>query len=167
MGERMAQLDLVLWLAGGKDVPEWASMPGQFNEPFMWWLRPMLLGDAPALLKISAVDIEAAGAPDAATANAKLATTKNIPLTRSWWNIMLRNPNLSRLVARRYQAILLRRQAAVAMAARLFEIKYGRKPNSVQELVPEFLKEAPLDPVVGGGAVVFMPAAPTTRPNRY
>ncbi len=171
LGERMFQVDLMLCLAGGQPLPK-GVFGAQNPEPAMtWWIRPMLFDDARELLKQSTTYIEAALAPDATSANAKLTRPKTRNSSpRHWWDMTLFNPNMSRLVLRKYQGILLRRQAAAALAARMFEIKYGRRPANVRELVPEFLESAPLDPVVGGGAVIFIgsPATqPATRPNRY
>lgn len=169
MGERMAQLDLVMWLAGGKDFPSAITQEPGIDRSIGWWLRPLFLADARELLQVSGLDIAAAGAPDSATANAMLTPARRGIAAKHYWDMTLRNPNLSRLMTRRYQTMLARRQAAVMLASRLFLNKYGRNPTSVQEMVPEFLKQAPLDPVAGGGAVVFMPSAPapTTNPNRY
>ncbi len=174
LGERMFQLDMVLCLAQARPIPTWAFNQQEPGQSMAWWLRPMLLDDARELLKASSMDVEAAKSPDAATASARLGAVRTGKTgaynPRHWWDMVLRNPNLSKLVMRRYQGILSRRQAAVALASRLYELKYGKRPASVQELVPEFLASAPPDPIAGGGAVVFM-AAPatqaTTRPNRY
>lgn len=42
-----------------------------------------------------------------------------------------------------------RRRAIVEAAARLFELEKGRRPTSYADLVPAYLKAAPLDPVTG------------------
>src|SRR4051812_46866611 len=83
MGERMAQLDLAYCLSGGKELPDSAFGQEMASSPLMWWLKPMLLADARGVLAASSVDIDAAGAPDAATATAKLGTIKRSSGARS------------------------------------------------------------------------------------
>src|SRR5205823_315975 len=115
------------------------------SEFATWWTRPIDVSNAHELLAMADTFVAAAGAADAAEAR----KTWN-----AWQNRSLRNPDLRNLGSReignldsQYQAVFYRREAAVALAARMFWLKYRRDAGSADELVPEFLPEAPLDPL--------------------
>lgn len=54
-----------------------------------------------------------------------------------------------------------RRLAATALAIRLFEIDNGRRPADLQELVPRYLPNVPIDPMSASGEdVLYFPTNP-------
>ncbi|MBN1511899.1 MAG: hypothetical protein JXB13_07780 [Phycisphaerae bacterium] len=53
-----------------------------------------------------------------------------------------------------YTYFARRRIAAVAVAIRLFELDHGRRPDSLDELVPRYLPAVPLDPFAPDGAAI-------------
>jgi hypothetical protein len=55
------------------------------------------------------------------------------------------------------------RQTAVDLAARLYEVERGRRPNSAADLVPDYLPYVPGDPVSGAPAIAITP--PATQPQ--
>jgi|GEM_PF-660271 len=51
----------------------------------------------------------------------------------------------------RFRALAKRRMAATALALRLYELDHGRRPDSLDALVPGYLQAVPLDPFAEGG----------------
>lgn len=51
-----------------------------------------------------------------------------------------------RVFASYFRSIAQRRMTAVILAAKLFEADHGRLPKSLDELVPDYLPKAPIDP---------------------
>lgn len=47
---------------------------------------------------------------------------------------------------RRFHSIAMRRMAALALALRLYEIDHSSRPSGLEQLVPQYLREIPLDP---------------------
>ena len=65
-----------------------------------------------------------------------------------------------------WRAISVRRQAAVALAARLFERDHGRLPGSLSELIPAYLAALPQDPFASVGTAIPTPASMSaTQPS--
>jgi hypothetical protein len=131
-------------------------------------MKPMLLADAGELIGVLSQDVEAARASDGASAMAKMAPFRNSGQTsprRMWDMWIFRTPGIGRAMNKHFNTILLRRGAAVALAGRMYEVKYGKKARWVTELVPEFLPSVPPDPVNGGGTVVQV-MGPATGPSR-
>ena len=54
----------------------------------------------------------------------------------------------------------VRRMAAIALAIRLFEADHGHRPKVLAELVPEYLRQVPVDPFTSDGSPIrFKPNA--------
>jgi hypothetical protein len=59
-----------------------------------------------------------------------------------------------------FRAIAFRRMAAAALAIRLYEVDHGHKPPSLADLVPDYLREVPLDPFTDDGRTIrYLPDA--------
>ncbi len=58
------------------------------------------------------------------------------------------------VVETHYKCLARRRMAATALAIRLFEFDHGRRPDSLDELVPRYLPAVPLDPFAPDGATI-------------
>jgi len=59
-----------------------------------------------------------------------------------------------------------RRMAATALAIRLYELDYGRRPERLAELVPDYLPSVPGDPFAAADRPIgYVPHAP--RPVLY
>ncbi len=154
-------MDVVRALADD-DQDKYPRMTLRTSRFARWWTRPIAVSIAHDLLVMSNTYVAAAGAADAAEA---------MTIWKEWENHSLRNRDLRFLgspvignLNSQYQAVFYRREAAVALAARMFQLKYGRDAKTADELVPEFLAEAPLDPLFGNG--VRMPVHPTSQPAR-
>jgi len=69
-------------------------------------------------------------------------------------------PSLNRGVMLHFKAVALRRMGAAALAVRLYEADYGRRPGTLGELVPEYLPAVPEDPFADdGSAIGYLPNA--------
>jgi len=60
---------------------------------------------------------------------------------------MLMTPSLDRMCDLHYVALANRRMAGVALAVRMYQIDRGRQPDTLGDLVPEYLAEVPQDPM--------------------
>lgn len=59
-----------------------------------------------------------------------------------------------------FRALAMRRLAGTALAIRLYEVDHGRRPETLTELVPEYLPAVPQDPFAEAGrAIVYLPSA--------
>ncbi len=74
------------------------------------------------------------------------------PLTASSAGMFSRSPN--RGLFWFFQHLANRRMAVVALAIRLFVIDHGKRPETLGELVPEYLSVVPLDPLGEDGVEI-------------
>jgi hypothetical protein len=150
-GERMMQMELIKALAS-EDEATRDAMGVNIHTRFMgWWMRPMQAATAEDLLDMANTNVKAAGAKDLPEA---------VKIVREWET---RSPRFVRLgkyspaqgnLNAQFLAVYDRREAAVGLAVRMFKLRYGRDVKDIQELVPEFLPEAPLDCLRGGGSTM-------------
>lgn len=61
---------------------------------------------------------------------------------------------LERVFQMHYNVLASRRMAATALAMRLFETDHGRRPEKLEELVPDYLEEIPEDPFTPDGSPI-------------
>jgi hypothetical protein len=169
--ERMYQLDCVQlvatdatnvgWLTGGRVVGK--------SSLLAWVMRPLFKSEGVFVLRTLGAFMNAARESNYPRAVAAMPQDIEYsdpldallhPLTR----MLL--PSFERAFVLHYRALAMRRMAAVALAIRLFEIDYGRRPDRLDDLVPEYLPEIPLDPFSAGRHPVrYRPQAP--RPILY
>jgi hypothetical protein len=64
---------------------------------------------------------------------------------------------------RSFRAIANQRMGATALAIRLYEIDHGWRPDSLEELVPEYLPAVPEDPFFDDGRPIGYETAPPMR----
>jgi hypothetical protein len=117
-----------------------------------WWTRPMFLRDQTNILRATSAEVKAAEAEDFPTALGMLTPASPAGGTDLLWRVRnIRGQMMKSSFMEHYQSVRQRRQAAIALAERMHELKYGKRAQRVEELVPEFLPSMPLDPVAGGG----------------
>jgi hypothetical protein len=143
-GERMMQMDLIHALAS-EDEATRAAMGVNIHSRFVrWWMRPMEVAIAQDLLGIANTRLEAIGARNLAEAE---------EVAYEWERRFPRIPELSSVLSIRgylrpeFEAMYWRREAAVALAGRVFKSKYKREPDDIRELVPEFFAQIPINPL--------------------
>lgn len=72
----------------------------------------------------------------------------------------LLSPSLERAFKLHFRTLTIRRMAAAALAIRLYELDYGRRPERLEDLVPAYLPEVPLDALdPAGGPLRYRPHA--------
>jgi hypothetical protein len=60
--------------------------------------------------------------------------------------------NYDGMILKQYNAMTMRRLAAVGLAIRLYARDHGGNwPKTLEELMPDYLKEVPADPMAEGG----------------
>ncbi len=114
--------------------------------------RPVMLWGETNILRAASAELKAAEAEDLPTALEMLMPSNPAGGTTLLWKVrMIRGQMMKTHFVQHYQAVRQRRQAAITLAERLHELKYGKRAQRVAELVPEFLASVPVDPVAGGG----------------
>jgi len=79
-------------------------------------------------------------------------------LTRPLARVLL--PSLSRAYLLHFVVLANRRMAATSLAIRLYEVDHGRRPEELNDLVPEYLASIPLDPFASDGrTIAYKPEA--------
>jgi len=142
-----------------------APIGGRFPpRPLGWLLEPMFNLDAIFMMEHYTLMANAGGARDYRSGQGR------VPRYPSFDSGFERNahvvsrivlPLLSRVVELHFRAITMRRMAATALASRLYEIDHGRRPASLDQLVPDYLPEVPVDPFVPDGrSIAYRPGAP-------
>lgn len=74
--------------------------------------------------------------------------------------------NLEAVLRIHFQHLADRRLAATAVAIRLYQVDHGRRPATLDELVPEYLPAVPIDPFTANGSPIrYLPDG--TPPRLY
>lgn len=147
---------------------QWASMarPDWWQRAMMWPVAPVFLDDGRrAMVRfdrlIAAIRLEnwpaasVAGKPNSGTPSAWMRLARPLSATGDDNSEMLQ-----RVMMLRFRALAIRRMAATAVAIRLFQEDYGRRPESLEELVPKYLPAVPRDPMAENDAAIrYLPNA--------
>jgi hypothetical protein len=156
--ERMIQMELVYSL--GSEEPRSGPFDERDHNTFVeGWTRPMMVADAQDLVRMANAYVQAAAAPDYPAALEILREWESVPTRYSTFVFGSGGAGGHANIKSQFQTLYYRREAAIALAARMFKLKYIpipaltqlhlRNPD-VDDLVPEFLPEAPLNPLRGG-----------------
>ncbi len=79
------------------------------------------------------------------------------PRSIQWYSrplSLFSNPQFVVMCERFFRNLTLRRMAAVTLAIRLYESDHGRRPKTLEELVPAYLSEIPQDPFADDGRTI-------------
>ena len=130
-----------------------ATFEGAFHtSPFVLWLiKPFLIADNAFAITYHTKFVESAyettyqGAcrhidyfPEPESRLARWARLVSTAMT----------PSLVRAVPLHYRALANRRMAAIALAIRLYELDHGQRPESLDQLVPDYFDKLPPDPIL-------------------
>jgi hypothetical protein len=163
-GERMMFIDTVEAIRTGQLSPAAvigsanpAIRPGPGMQVLAYVMRPKLLADADLLPTyttdlIDAMDVS----PDFAAFDArrKASSAGNEILSNPKSHILpgLLTPAYENALRRHYRILAERRMAATALGTRLYAAGHGGKlPETLDQLVPEYLPQVPRDPFAAGG----------------
>ena len=168
LSERALLLDTALCLIDGKlhcsQIFGGPSGPAEAVREFL--AKPGWRRDLPQLLDGMTVYVDAARSPNWPEATSKMyvfdeeeSLSRSGPFGQlSLVEILM--PSLGRVFALHFRAVALRRMAAVALAIRLYEVDHGRRPETLEELVPNYLPTVPEDPFADDGrAMGYAPDA--------
>ncbi|MHC4695684.1 MAG: hypothetical protein ACYTFA_02955 [Planctomycetota bacterium] len=151
--ERMAQLDMVtnVWLfVAGTPPPPWLAVATYPLKPILGLDALHGLRKTTAIASVvgepykeaspALVDVPPPGSPLEAVVH---------PLS----NALL--PSLGRSFLAAYCDSATRQMAGMALAIRLYEIDRGHRPEQLTDLIPDYLRELPVDPF-GDGRATFI-----------
>ena len=69
-------------------------------------------------------------------------------------------PSLGRAFLLHFRSLAGRKMAATALAIRLYEVDHGRRPETLTQLVPDYMRKLPVDPFASDGrALAYLPDA--------
>ncbi len=158
--ERFVQLDVLMLLLDGC-YSESASMgPGLPRVGALWafLLRPMFMLDGLRVLCFNTTSTESAKAsswPEAISRHAyePFEVRPGLWLDSRSLSAMLM-PDFTSSIKRAFEVRSQRRMAAVALTLRVYEAEHGRLPETLQELVPNYLPHVPQNPLAEDGQLV-------------
>jgi hypothetical protein len=151
--ERMNEIALMGAVAEGVDLFNPGSTPKIPMRVAGYLMRPIVLSDTASLADHLQQIMTACTAPDWPAAHSRMPTAfrdlidghSNVHMIAK---VLL--PSLERAAERDYHTRADCRLAAVALAARLYEIDHdGRMPAALTDLVPTYLPAVPTDPLSG------------------
>jgi hypothetical protein len=129
-----------------------------------YFTRPITVLDQVRLVKLSSLGADAAREADWPEADAHLPRDEGPlslfrrltrPMTdASFFYFGSQGTATRRFVKRHYHYLARRRMAATALAIRLFEVDHQRRPDTLAELVPEYLPHVPVDSFSPDGAAI-------------
>ncbi len=125
--------------------------------------RPVLAYEQARLLVIAGKCVEAVGQPTYPLAMDIAPERPVWDYEAGWTHRMARavshvhHPTCYIYLRRYYSSLAMRRMAAAAIALRLYELDHGRRPDTLEALVPDYLPSVPDDPFVEGGKVMYLP----------
>ena len=159
-GERLFQFDSAQIVAAGKlsYFPNFtgdASAATAAERILSYPISPLFEMEAVSMLKHMEGYIEASAEPTWTKADqfvgpleTKADQARRMPqrVVRPLSAILL--PSMSRAVFLHYRHLDDRRQAAIGLAVRLYELDHGRRPEKLADLVPDYLPEVPIAPLL-------------------
>ena len=128
--------------------------------PRLFWKRDVRL-----ILEDYTQAITALGGADCAAIEAAWPKPRGITVLSSWCHPLYIGAGVmsARLSQIHVTSLALRRMAGAAVAMRRYEVAKGRRPEKLEDLVPEFLKEVPKDPWSGAGRMISWTKAAPAR----
>jgi hypothetical protein len=167
-GERYGQIEAIRRVSSGKLA--YFSLAGGGSarvrdEALRWVARPLWLSEGLDILDYSSGVLEACEAetwPQARDRCPLPPTHRESPFAFSVYDVVA-GP-LEHVIKLRYRALAYRRLATTALAIRLFQHDHGRRPASLQELIPDYLPRLPIDPHSKDAAILgYLPNAEKPR----
>src|SRR2546429_1076160 len=101
-----------------------------------WWTRPIMLWGETNILRAASAELKAAEAEDLPSALEMLMPANPAGRTSVLWKVrMIRGQMMKTHFVQHYQSVRQRRQAAITLAERVHELKYGKRAQRAEELV--------------------------------
>ncbi len=132
-------------------------------RPVMRFLDPMFKVDQALLLRDANVHIRAAKAGDYPSAIAIVSESTTVcedAFNSRLWTmshplLSILSPAYGGILSSQWEAVAQRQMAGMALAMRLYELDAGRRPESLEELVPEYLESVPTDPFAPDRTITY------------
>ncbi|MCH7596425.1 MAG: hypothetical protein IID35_07685 [Planctomycetes bacterium] len=169
MGERMLQLNIfqTVWSGqasfGAMVFFGGVTPPSLLERVAKYPLGPLLQADALYAMKLLTPSADAIGRTDWAQLQASLPDDAT---PDSWIDAVVHPlsriiiPSLGRVFLLHFRSLAGRKMAATALAIRLYEVDHGQRPKTLTQLVPDYLRELPVDPFASDGrALAYLPEA--------
>lgn len=169
MGERMFHLDMFqIVLNDGASIGAITSfggmgLPSLLVRVAKYPVEPLLRLDALHALRLLTPSVDAIGRTDWGQLQASLPDEAppdslidalSHPLSR----III--PSLGRAFLLHFRSLAGRKMAATALAIRLYEVDHGKRPETLTQLVPDYMRKLPVDPFASDGrALAYLPEA--------
>ncbi|MCK4343090.1 MAG: hypothetical protein KAY37_15355 [Phycisphaerae bacterium] len=169
-GERMSHLDIMQCLCQSKSgcfsgLLGWPGGGPLSKKIIAFILSPTWKLDTVHALEHYTSYADAADAPNWPAARAALppdSTWGNAPNTVARFLSLILMQSLERATLIHFRLCAYRRMAATALAIRLYEWDHGRRPETLTELVPDYLPAVPRDPFDAADAELrYLPDAPS------
>jgi hypothetical protein len=158
LGDRAFDLDTAESLADGRSrftfIAGGVGTPGPLESALVFIFRPMILLDTVRMMRYTTTwaraaneacwpSMRARGAPDP-------RVTSGVKRVTHVMSSMLVS-SLDKGGVQHFRALVYLRMAGVALAIRLYDIDHGRRPATLDELVPRYLPAVPQDPFASDG----------------
>jgi len=168
VGERWSAHDTALAVLDGRIglsrlMP--GGGPGVGHQVTMVFFKPVLVNDVTFLHRYLTAIVEASreadNLPAYETAFAKrfdqsqLDVMEQRPMLYMFSRIML--PAFDASIRTHFQILATRRMAATAVAIRLYEVDHGQRPDTLEQLVPDYLSAVPRDPFTLDEPIKYRP----------
>ena len=169
--ERMLVCDLIRCITSGRaEIQSLNSrlgivQPSRLEYLLAWPFFPAFFADGHRAIEILSGYVEALASPNWPLAkrwfsgnevDSKIGDWFIRPMTRAMGTIQ----GLGYFARLHYEGMTERRMAATAVAIRLFREDHGRRPDTLEELVPKYLPAVPRDPMAEDDAPIrYLPNA--------
>lgn len=171
LAERMWRIDSITWLANHEASP----LPMWTAKQTPWWAKVIGYPVVPAFvldgLDLIAFSNDMLGVSQADTLPYARSLVQSPEIRKDALGFVLQpftrlaRPS-HRILTFHFRLLAQRRMAATALAIRLYELDHGHRPETLDELVPDYLPSVPLDPMAEGETPIgYLPHA--ERPILY
>jgi hypothetical protein len=170
VGERVSQLDVVRCLNSGT-IPyrTIAASTGTSGAILPLALKPLVLRDGLFMLQHTTGVLAASDAPDLPAFVARCPPMPPWMTGGGGFGHPVAKPMLPAFQnsgQSLYRALAERRLAATLLAIRWYEVEHGKRPATLEPLVPRYLPAVPLDPLATAGRAIRY-AADGETPSVY
>jgi hypothetical protein len=153
--ERLVQLNAIRLMTGDHAEQVTArSGPWEYGSFGLWLVRPMLQLDGVRLIRAGDRWVEAARTthlPDVRQYGGKLPIRAEGLRAQSRVMSGILDPDFGNFQARALATLARRRMAATGLAIHLYAQDHGHMPETLDELVPQYLPTVPENPLLAAG----------------
>lgn len=161
LSERVSKADMAMAIAEGRikaeELLKWTGLDGA-NRPVLprtdAVAQAIALEDALTGVRYCTQVVAAVGEANWPAAKARFPERPTIAPDRYFLRTML--SSYDRAIPSHFRVLMMRRMAAVALAARCYALDNGKAPAALAELCPKYLPQVPGDLFTGGEALRYV-----------